>query len=135
MESEETMSGVRKVPMATFISMLRSDIVKFKFEKKDGTIRIAFGTRNPKIISAVIGTTAAHDGTKKPPRVGFVTYFDLDKKTFRCFAEERFLGVMEEHAHYEPETVVEHNIVDFSTFTMINEMLDCDCECEDDEEE
>ena len=53
----------KMVSIPTLITMLRNDIVKFVFEKKDGSERIAFGTRNPKIISAVIGTVAAKSGT------------------------------------------------------------------------
>ena len=36
----------KMVPISTFIEMLRADIVSFKFEKKDGSIRVAYGTRN-----------------------------------------------------------------------------------------
>ena len=132
-------SEARMVTISNLIEMLRSDIVKFEFEKKDGSVRVAYGTRNPKIIAAVIGTVDAKEGTKKPAKVGFVTYFDMEKGSFRCFAEERFLGVDEEHATYTPPTVSENKILDFTTFTMINESLDGyyddEEECENCEEE
>lgn len=126
-ESGESIVKGKMVSISSFITMLRSDIVKFQFEKKDGSLRIAYGTRNPKIIAAIIGTSAATSGTKRPPRIGFVTYFDMEKESFRCFAEERFLGVLEEHADYEPKRLAENEVVDFSTFTMINESLENWC--------
>jgi hypothetical protein len=112
-----------KVPVPDFITMLRSGIVKFEFEKKDGSLRVAYGTRNPKIISDVIGERPAGEGPKKAPRPGFITYFDMEKGSFRCFAEERFVGVVEEHAKFTPKPLSENMLVDFPTFTMIEEML------------
>lgn len=112
-----------KVPVPDFITMLRSGIVKFEFEKKDGSLRVAYGTRNPKIISDVIGERPAGDGPKKAPRPGFITYFDMEKGSFRCFAEERFVGVVEEHAKFTPKPLSENMFVDFPTFIMIEEML------------
>ena len=112
--------------------MLRSDVVLFQFEKKDGSIRVAYGTRNRDIIASIIGTTSASSGTKKPPREGFITYFDMEKESFRCFAEERFLGVVDEHAKFTPTRISESKFLDFSTYTSIEEALDCyyedDCE-------
>ena len=127
----------KMVSIPTLISMLRDDIVKFAYEKKDGSERIAYGTRNPKIIAAVIGTVAAKSGTDRKPKEGVVVYFDMEKETFRSFVEERFLGVIEEHATYTPTTVSENKILMFEEFTSINEALDC-CygdDCEEEEEE
>ena len=122
----------KMVSIPTLITMLRNDIVKFVFEKKDGSERIAFGTRNPKIIYAVIGTVAAKSGTDRKHKEGVVVYFDMEKETFRSFVEERFLGVIEEHAIWTPKTVLEDKILMFEEFTSINEALDCyyedDCE-------
>lgn len=132
METSE--ATVKEVSISSFIMMLRSDIVKFKFIKKDGSERIAYGTRNPKIIAAVIGTTAAHDGIEKKKKPEYIiVYFDMEKGCFRSFNESRFVGVIEEHAKYEPAAVSENAFVNFDTFSMITEMLDCEW-CEDDEE-
>jgi len=125
----------RMVSISSFITMLRDDIVKFVFEKKDGSTRIAFGTRNPKIIAAIIGTVDAKSGTKRPPREGFVTYFDMEKESFRCFAEERFMGVIEEHAIYTPASVSENRVLGFEEFSLISEALDCCYDEEDCDEE
>lgn len=125
----------KMVPISTFIEMLRADIVSFKFEKKDGSIRVAYGTRNRDIIARVLGPSTSSSGTKRPAREGFVTYFDIEKMSFRCFAEERFLGVIDEHAKFTPTHVSESKFADFSTFTYINEALDCDWSDDYEEEE
>lgn len=131
-EEEAEMKRTKMVSIPTFITMLRSDIVLFKFEKKDGSIRVAYGTRNPKIIAGIIGTSAATTGAKRPPREGFVTYFDMEKESFRCFSEERFLGIVDEHADFTPKPVSERRFINFSLFTNINESLNSYFE-EDDE--
>ena len=131
----------RMVPIPTFITMLRSDVVLFQYEKTDGSLRIAYGTRNPKIISTITGVTVAgvdytkSDKKKKIPEDS-VVYFDMEKEQFRSFKEYKFLGVIDEHAVYTP-TVSENRFLMFEEFTSINEALDY-CygdDCEEEEEE
>ena len=54
-------------------------IVKFYFQKVDGTIREAYGTLNERIIPAIAGT----DNRKKNDTTQ--TYFDTEKQEWRCF--------------------------------------------------
>lgn len=122
-DPEMTSKKPRMVSISSFVSMLRSDIVLFQFEKKDGSIRTAYGTRNHKIIADVIGAGEGEGSPKRPPRPGFVTYFDMEKEQFRCFAEERFLGVIDEHAGTGHAPVSEKALIEFSLFTEINESL------------
>lgn len=57
--------------------MLAQGEVKFAFEKKDGTIRQAIGTRN-------INMIPIKDLPKQgPTNVNTVNYYDLDKKAWR----------------------------------------------------
>ena len=119
-------SGVpRMVAISNLITMLRSDVVEFQFEKKDGTIRTAYGTRNPKIISDTLGSLGrtSSSGKSGASRPGFVTYFDMEKKDFRSFAEDRFLGVIDEHSKLFENYSSENNILNFSMFTYINESI------------
>jgi hypothetical protein len=130
----------RKVSVDTFRTMLHSDIVKFKFEKKDGTIRVAYGTLKSELIARIIGPYVKKDGVERKPRPDYlITYFDLEKETFRSFNKERFIGVVDEHAKVPVTKMSESKFVDFSTYTYIKEALDCDwgdeCECECEEEE
>ena len=58
---------------------MTSKIVKFYFQKVDGTIREAYGTLSDKIIPAIAGT----DNRKKNDTTQ--TYFDTEKQEWRCF--------------------------------------------------
>ena len=122
----ESLGTPKMVDITTFINMLRSDVVEFQFEKKDGTIRTAYGTRNPKIISDTLGSLggSSSSGKSGASRPGLVTYFDMEKKNFRSFAEDRFLGVIDEHSKLFEHYISENNILNFSMFTYINESID-----------
>ena len=54
-------------------------IVKFHFQKIDGTIREAYGTLKENLIPAIAGT----DTRKKKDTTQ--TYFDTEKQEWRCF--------------------------------------------------
>lgn len=54
---------------------LYKGVVKFKYQKLDGTIREAIGTLNPSLVGSEIS----------PNREGEQVYFDLEKNDFRCF--------------------------------------------------
>ena len=58
---------------------MRTGIVKFYFQKIDGSIREAYGTLSSRLIPAVAGT----DSRKKSDTVQ--TYFDTEKQEYRCF--------------------------------------------------
>ena len=54
-------------------------IVKFYFQKIDGTVREAYGTLSGSLIPAIAGT----DNRKKNDTTQ--TYFDTEKQEWRCF--------------------------------------------------
>ena len=54
-------------------------IIKFYYQKIDGTIREAYGTLNDRFIPSVAGT----DNRKKNDTTQ--TYFDTEKQEWRCF--------------------------------------------------
>ena len=58
---------------------MRTKTVSFRFYKKDGSIREAEGTLNPKDIDYDF-----KDSDKKE-RHDLIKYWDLEKKSFRCF--------------------------------------------------
>lgn len=129
---EKINESIRIVDISTLVNMLRADIVEFQFEKKDGTIRTAYGTRNPKIIADKIGaSTSSTIKGKSSERPGFINYFDMEKVQFRCFAEERFLGVIDEHSRMFEGNTYANNILNFETYTYINESLNSYCEEEE----
>ena len=62
-------------------------IVKFYFQKVDGSIREAYGTLCEKAIPEIAGT----DTRKKNDTVQ--TYFDTEKQEWRCFKKANLINV------------------------------------------
>jgi len=75
------MSEALKRAWANFKLVLRmyKGIVKFYYQKVDGSLREAYGTLNSRIIPAIAGT----DNRKKNDTTQ--TYFDTEKSEWRCF--------------------------------------------------
>lgn len=75
-----TMSEALKVAWANFKlkKAMRLGIVKFYFQKVDGSIREAFGTLKAELVPQTLGT-----GRRTSPTVQ--TYFDTEKQDWRCF--------------------------------------------------
>jgi hypothetical protein len=62
-------------------------IVKFYFQKIDGSIREAYGTLNANIVPA----TSGNDNRRKNQTVQ--TYFDTEKSEFRCFKKANLIRI------------------------------------------
>ena len=77
---------------------LRENILIFKFQKRDGTIRRAVGTLYPDLLPPIKGT-----GGPKP--VYQMVYFDLEKFAWRSFRSFKFIKILK-------ETPVTDSIVD-----------------------
>ena len=77
----ETFSVCLKRAWANFklVSKMQKGIVKFYFQKVDGSIREAWGTLNEKLIPTTTGTD------KRAKNETVQTYFDTEKQEFRCF--------------------------------------------------
>lgn len=70
--------------------MMRGEVVRFAYMKKDGTVRTAVGTLQPQAVAANV------KGTGIPKRFyGMFAYLDLEKMDWRGFREERFIGTIE----------------------------------------
>ena len=82
---------MKKVSAEELHKMLTLGTVKFQYTKKDGSIRTAVGTLKSSLI-----TRKPAGGENKVKNAGYTTYFDVEKDAFRCFAESRLLGVVEE---------------------------------------
>ncbi len=66
---------------------MKSRIVKFYFQKVDGTIREAFGTLAERLIPA----TSGEDNRRKNDTVQ--TYFDSEKQAWRCFKKANLINI------------------------------------------
>jgi len=70
--------------------MMRGEVVRFAYMKKDGTVRTAVGTLQHQAVQANIV------GTGIPKKLyGMFAYLDLEKMAWRGFKEERFIGTIE----------------------------------------
>lgn len=68
-------------------AQMKSKIVKFYFQKVDGSVREAFGTLNEKLMPATKGT----DRRAKNDTV--TTYWDTEVGEFRCFKKANLLKI------------------------------------------
>ena len=66
---------------------MKSKIVKFYFQKVDGSVREAYGTLNEKLMPTITGT----DNRKKNDTVQ--TYFDTERQEFRCYKNDKLLNI------------------------------------------
>jgi len=64
---------------------MQAKIVKFYFQKVDGSIREAYGTLNSRLIPAIAG----NDNRKNNDTV--TVYFDTEKGEWRCFKKANLI--------------------------------------------
>ena len=70
--------------------MMRGEVVKFAYMKKDKSIRFAVGTLQENAVQANIA------GTGEPKRFyGMFAYIDLEKMDWRGFRTENFVGIVD----------------------------------------
>ena len=68
--------------------LMRQGVVKFYFEKVDGSARVAYGT----LCNLPAGITS-RKGSKKAPNYGTMCYLDTKKNAFRSFRVENFIAI------------------------------------------
>ncbi|MBR1526854.1 MAG: DUF2693 domain-containing protein [Prevotella sp.] len=66
--------------------MMKARIVKFYFQKVDGSIREAFGTLKENLIPATAGSDRKKNDTVQ-------TYFDTEKGEWRCFKKANLISI------------------------------------------
>lgn len=92
-ESKKTeKDDLKKVSFKELRTMMKKGTVKFKYEKKDGTIRKANGTLKKSLIPEI-----DKDGGKESdfPDNCF-GYYDLDRDDWRMFIKDNFLGIIKD---------------------------------------
>lgn len=82
---------MKKVNITELKEMLTKGQVKFQYKKNDGTIRTAVGTLKSSLI-----TNKPSGGQNKVKGAGYTSYFDVEKDAWRCFAESKLIGVVED---------------------------------------
>lgn len=77
-----------KLTMQEIINTLASGLCKFTFTKKDGTVRNAYGTRNPDMLGENNAVPTGNGAAKK----NAIPYYDLEVNAWRSFKTESFIG-------------------------------------------
>lgn len=68
--------------------MMRKGVVKFFYEKVDGSARVAYGT----LCNLPAGVTSRRSATKAP-NFATMCYLDTKKQAFRSFKVENFIAI------------------------------------------
>lgn len=77
----------------SFRNQLRNGIYRFSYFKSDSSIREATGTLNMELIPEEHRPKGdMSDGTAREPAPGVFTYYDLEKKAWRSFRYDNFIG-------------------------------------------
>lgn len=84
-----TMSEALKASWANMKlkAAMKNRIVKFYFQKVDGSIREAYGTLKENVVPATSGT----DNRKRNDTVQ--VYFDTEKQEWRCFKKANLVSI------------------------------------------
>ena len=84
----ESFSECLKRAWANFklVAAMRSRIVKFYFQKVDGSIREAYGTLRADLIPATTGNDRKRNDTVQ-------AYFDTEKQEYRCFKRLNLVAI------------------------------------------
>ena len=68
-------------------AMMKTRIVKFYFQKVDGSVREAYGTLKESLVPATAGCERKKNDTVQ-------TYFDTEKSEWRCFKKANLLNII-----------------------------------------
>ena len=68
-------------------AQMRTRIVKFYFQKVDGSVREAWGTLNDNLMPAITGTD------KRAKNDTVQTYFDTERQEFRCYKKANLIKI------------------------------------------
>lgn len=72
------------------IAEMKERVVCFRYYKKDGTIRVAYGT----LMSSML-PSKPQSSQYRPKSHNVCTYWDTEAQAFRSFRNELFIGIFE----------------------------------------
>lgn len=71
---------------------LKNGVVTFSYTKKDGSVRVAKGTtKNTTLMAKGVQSKG---GENKVAAAGYTSYYDIDKKGWRAFAESKLVSII-----------------------------------------
>ena len=81
-------AGLQTAKLNELKNRMRKEVVKFAYLKKDLSVRIAYGTLMPQLMSdKVLGTGICGDARK------VVVYYDVECGNFRCFQMQALIKI------------------------------------------
>ncbi len=81
-------AGLQTAKLNELKNRMRKEVVKFAYLKKDLSVRIAYGTLMPQLMSdKILGTGICGDARK------VCTYFDVECGQFRCFQMQALIKI------------------------------------------
>lgn len=81
-------AGLQTAKLNELKNRMRKKVVKFAYLKKDLSVRIAYGTLMPQLISdKILGTGICGDARK------VVVYYDVECGNFRCFQMQALIKI------------------------------------------
>ena len=81
-------AGLQTAKLNELKNRKRKEVVKFAYLKKDLSVRIAYGTLMPQLMSdKILGTGICGDARK------VCTYFDVECGQFRCFQMQALIKI------------------------------------------
>lgn len=81
-------TGLQVAKLNELKNRMRREVVKFAYLKKNGKVRIAYGTLMPQLmVDKVLGTGLCSDARK------VCTYFDVERGEFRCFQMQALIKI------------------------------------------
>ena len=87
------MANFKTTSLEEFSKMLHEGIVEFEFIKKDGSVRQAKGTLVAEYLPvSTADSDADSDCSTRKKNENVMVYFDMEKKSFRSFVKESFVG-------------------------------------------
>ena len=83
-------NSVEKVTLAELRKLLKQGVVRFKYKKKDGSIRKANGTLKKSLIPESDKDKGSRDDFPKD----CFGYYDIDRDDWRMFLKDNFIGIL-----------------------------------------
>ena len=81
-------AGLQTAKLNELKNRMHKEVVKFAYLKKDLSVRIAYGTLMPQLISdKILGTGICGDARK------VVVYYDVECGNFRCFQMQALIKI------------------------------------------
>jgi hypothetical protein len=105
---------MEKFNIAAFYEALRNGVTHFIYVEKDGSLRVAKGTKNFDFIPSEDVPTGG--GNEMPDNIE--TYYDVDKGAWRCLDINRLLWTASRGLNIgaiEANNIQEQNVMDLAT--------------------